>query len=338
MSLLERSSPGAQESRPRVSVILPNFNGIQHLPECLACLYAQTYDDFEVVMVDNASTDESVCWVQEHYPAVRIVQRTVNGGPVKSTNDGILASRGEYIVILDNDTAFDQEWLRTLVKAMDDRPGYGIGIAKMLVYEEDDRLLSAGAVYSIARLSHRDRGTGLHSSDYPQMQRVLIAGGNGVIHRRDVFTDVGLYDEDYYAMYEDIDFSLRCLLKDKRCLYIPETYVRHKVGLCRQVSVSYEAEMAWTRNGAMMAAKTLPIPLLVVGLLALGWQEFRETVPLRPSYYRSFPELLRRSRGRAKARWEGLRKGWSKRRPIWESRTNSRREIYRWLLRGEGPV
>lgn len=333
MSLAEEQRP-----RPRVSVVIPNFNGMQHLPECLACLFSQSFDDFEVVMVDNASDDGSVAWVQEHYPPVRIIQRAINGGPAVSTNDGVKAARGEYIVILDNDTAFDREWLGTLVKVFDDHPDYSFGIAKMLVYGEDDRLLSAGVVYSVIRLCHIDRGAGRPSASYPQRRHVLAAGGNGAIHRRELFDEVGLYDEDYYAMFEDIDFSLRCFMRGKRCLYIPETYIRHKVGLCRLKYVSYEAEMAWTRNGAMMAARFLPIPLLAIGVAALGWREFRSTFPLRPQYYRSLPEHFRRSRGRARARREGFRMGWAKRRGVWESRTVSRAEIYRWLLRGEGPV
>lgn len=338
MSPTEIPAAEPRDPRPRVSVVVPNYNGIQHLPECLGCLSSQTLANFEVIVVDNASTDESVSWVREHHPEVKIIQRAVNGGPVKSTNDGIQASRGEYVVILDNDTAFDPDWLAALVAALDEHPQYDFAIAKMLVYEEDQQLLSAGAVYKVGRLCHVDRGTGSPAASYPHLQRIVIAGGNGVIHRSELFQDVGLYDEDYYAMFEDIDFSLRCLLRGKQCLYTPHTYVKHKVGLCRQVRVSHEAEMAWIRNGAMMAAKLLPLPLLVIGLLMVPWHEFRQTVPLRPSYYRSFPTLLGRARGRAKARWEGLRMGWAKRGPIWQARTNSRREIYRWLLRGEGPV
>jgi GT2 family glycosyltransferase len=324
--------------KPQVSVVIPNFNGMQHLPECLECLFAQTLGDFEVIMVDNASTDGSVAWVEEHYPEVRIIRRPVNGGPIKSANDGFRAATGKYVVILDNDTAFEQDWLATLVQALEEHPDYDLGIARMLPYEDNNHLLSAGVVYSIRRLCHIDRGSGFPPDSLPHPQRILAAGGNGAICRRQVFEEVGLYDEDYYAMFEDIDFSLRCLMRSKRCLYIPDTYIRHKVGLCRQVVLSYEAEMAWTRNAAIMAARILPLPLLILGLLCLGWREFRLTFPVRPRYYRSLPQCLRRSFGRARARTEGLRMGWAKRKATWETRTVSRIEIYRWLLKGEGPV
>lgn len=323
---------------PRVSVVIPNFNGIAHLPECLECLFAQVFDDFEIVMVDNASTDDSVPWVRERYPAVRIVRREVNGGPTVSTNDGIRASRGEYVVILDNDTAFDPDWLGTLVKALDDHPEYDFGVSRVLHYEKDNLLQSAGAIYRVSWLSHFDRGSGHPSTDHSRMQRVVAATGNGAIHRRELFDEVGLYDEDYYAMYEDIDFSLRCLLKDKRCLYVPEACIRHKEGLCKQIHVSHEAQTAFARNGAIMAASVLPLPLLAIGIVAAGWREFRAALPVRPRYYRSIPDRVRRSCGRSRARWEGLRLGWAKRQAVWGSRTNSRAEIYRWLLRGEGPV
>lgn len=325
-----------QVLRPRVSVVIPNFNGIQHLPECLACLSSQSFDDFEVVMVDNASTDESVAWVRQRYPEVRIIQREVNGGPARSTNDGIRASRGEYVVLLDNDTAFDGDWLGILVKALDDHPEYDYGVSMILLYSDNNLLQSAGDVYSISRLRSDNRGSSQSAAAYSQMQRVVAASGNGAIHRREIFDDVGLYDEDYYAIHEDSDFSLRCLIKGKRCLYVPEARIRHKVGLCRESS--QEAEMTFLRNAGMMAAKNLPIPLLALGILSIVWREFRSTVPLRPQCYRLFPQACRESSARTRARWKGLRMGWAKRRSVWNSRQNSRREIYRWLLRGEGPV
>ena len=205
-------------------------------------------------------------------------------------------------------------------------------------YEEERILQGAGEVYSVRRLCSCGRGSGRPARDYAEMCRVLATSENGVIHRRQIFDQVGLYDEDYFAMFEDIDFGIRCLIKGKRCLYVPEARVRHKMGLCRDIHVTYEAEMATTRNAALMAAKTLPLPLLLIGILAVGWRELRITLPLRPQYYRFFRERARRSRGRSKARWEGLRTGWAKRRSVWGARENSRREIYRWLLRGEGPV
>ncbi len=125
--------------------MVPNYNGICIYLSALGCLSSQTLANFEVIVVDNASTDDSVSWVREHHPEVKIIQRAVNGGPVKSTNDGIRASRGEYVVILlDNDNA-DADWLATLVAALDEHPQYDFAIAKMLVYEEDQQLLSAGA-------------------------------------------------------------------------------------------------------------------------------------------------------------------------------------------------
>lgn len=324
--------------QPRVSVVIPNYNGMEHLPECLETLAKQTYRDFEIVLVDNASTDGSVAWVQEHYPMVRIIQRTTNGGPVKSANDGVRNARGEYVILLDNDTAADPRWLEILVKALDDHPHYDFAVSLALLYEESGLVQSAGDVYSVLHLGNFNRGFGHPADEYGVMRRVVATSENGVIHRREMFRDVGLFDEDYYALYEDLDFSLRGLIKGKKCLYVPEARIRHKVGLCREIRRSPEVEMRFVRNGAMMAAKTLPIPLLLVGLLAVGCREFRRTLPLRPRNLRYLPERLRQARARNRARWLGLRMGWAKRRAVWESRENSRKEIYRWLLRGEGPA
>jgi len=318
--------------------VIPNFNGIPHLPECLSTLSSQSFTDFEVVMVDNASTDESVDWVRTNYPWVRIVQREVNGGPTKSLNYGIRASRAEYVVLINNDVAADKEWLGSLVHALDNHPQYDFGASMMLLYFEDDLLQAAGDVYSVRQLHNVFRGFGRPPSEFMRTERILAASGGAAIYRRSLFDDVGLFDEDLYWVHQDTDLSLRCLLRGKRCLYVPDARIRHKIGLCRDVPQSPKMQRFDIANAATMAAKNLPLPLLAVGLAATAWRDFRRTVPVRPSYWHLIPGLLREQSLRTAARAEGFRIGWSKRHDLWRSRTASRREIYRWLLHGYGPA
>ena len=121
---------------PRTTVVIPNWNGARHLPECLAALAAQTLQDFEVILVDNASSDGGVAWVREHHSQVRVLQRADNGGFSAAVNAGIVAAHGEYVALLNNDTAADAGWLRALVEALDERPAYDFAASRMIMFYE----------------------------------------------------------------------------------------------------------------------------------------------------------------------------------------------------------
>ena len=325
--------------RPRVSVVIPNFNGMPHLPECLATLSSQSFADFEVVMVDNASTDESVEWVRREHPWVRIVQRPVNGGPIKSINDGIRASQAEYVVLLNNDTAAESEWLGSLVQALDDHRDFDFAASMMILYFKDYFLHAAGDVFSVSRMEGKNRGFGQPLSQFARTERVLSACGGAAIYRRALFDEVGLFDEDFFWIGEDIDFGVRCLIRGKRCLYVPSARIRHKIGICRDTSESWEMEWAVLRNMAVVAAKNLPLPLLATGLLLKSGHFVRQAIPLRPSnWHLATRFLVGQSIKRAGAVVEGLRMGWPKRHDVWRSRIADRAEIYRWLLHGCGPI
>ena len=96
---------------PRVSVVIPNWNGLHHLPECTEALAAQSFQDFEIILVDNASTDGSVSWIKQHVPLARVIERPDNGGFATAVNEGIRASQSEFIALLNNDTAVDiSDW------------------------------------------------------------------------------------------------------------------------------------------------------------------------------------------------------------------------------------
>jgi GT2 family glycosyltransferase len=214
---------------PRVSVVIPNWNGLSHLPQCLGAMAAQVFVDFEVILVDNASTDEGVEWVQEHHPEVIVVRRGDNGGFSRAANAGILAARGEYVALLNNDTVVATRWLEALVDALDAHPTYDFAASKMILFHRPDRLNAAGDVYALGRVAGVSRGFGKPLSRYPRMERVLGACAGAALYRRVLFDRVGFFDEDFFLMSEDTDFNLRCLIAGRRCLYVPAAEVSHKV-------------------------------------------------------------------------------------------------------------
>jgi GT2 family glycosyltransferase len=325
-------------SPPRVTVVVPNWNGLQHLPECLATLAAQSFRDFEVILVDNASTDESVAWVQAHHPVVSILRRADNGGFATAVNAGIRASRGEYVALLNNDTAVDSKWLSNLVQALDARSTYDFAASLMVLHAEPLRVNAAGDVYSIARLAGQNRGFGRPVSSFARSRRVLGACAGAALYRRTLFDVVGLFDEDFFLMSEDTDFNLRSLIAGKRCLFVPEAVVRHKYRASIDTAPVWQMTRLAIRNEAMVAVKDLPAVVLALSPLVWSWRFFRQTLPVRPSKWHLVPMLVRQSSQRLQAEIEGVRLGWSKRPDVWRRRGAGTAEIVRWLLHGVGDV
>jgi GT2 family glycosyltransferase len=128
----------------RVGVVIPNWNGLQHLPDCLEALAKQTYHDAEVIVADNGSTDGSLAYLAESWPEVTVVELGRNTGFSAACNAGIAASSGEYVVLLNNDTAAEPEWLERLVAAMDADPSSSWGSSKLVTFDDTEVVDSAG--------------------------------------------------------------------------------------------------------------------------------------------------------------------------------------------------
>jgi GT2 family glycosyltransferase len=166
---------------------------------------------------------------------------------------------------------------------------------------------------------------------------VLGACAGAAMYRRRLFDDVGLFDEDFFLMSEDTDFNLRCLIAGKRCLYVPDALVRHKLRASIDRAPAWEMSRLASRNEAMVAAKDLPLVVLFCPPLWV-WRFLRQTVLLRRSKWSLIPRLLRESPARSCAELEGFRMGWKKRSEVWRIRGAERMEILRWLIKGDGPA
>ena len=129
---------------PEILVVIPTWNGRHLLDGCLAALGAQTCRDFEIVVVDNGSTDGTVAWLQEHRPDVRVIANAENRGFAAAVNQGIRASNSRYVVTLNNDAEPDPGWLAALVAAADSDPSVGMCASKMLFAERPLIINSTG--------------------------------------------------------------------------------------------------------------------------------------------------------------------------------------------------
>jgi GT2 family glycosyltransferase len=324
---------------PRATVVIPNWNGLVHLPECIAALAAQTFTDFVVVIVDNGSTDGSAAWLQDKAASVRVIQLAENRGFAAAVNEGIrsVGADSEYVALLNNDTSVDPAWLQELVSALD-QGGYDSAASLMVMYDSPEVVNAAGDDFTISGLAGRNRGLGRPVEQYSEPVRVLGACAGAALYRMGLFSDIGFFDEDFFLIHEDSDFNLRALIAGKKCRYVPSAIVRHKHSATIRSQPSWPMMRYEIRNRAAVLAKDLPAALIPLAVATWPWRLLRATFPLRRSNWHLIPSLLRSTGRRVAAEMEGYQMGWSKRAGVWRLQAIPTREIIRWLFNGVGPV
>ena len=244
-----------------VSVVIPNWNGREFLSQCLDALRAQTFKDFQVVVVDNGSTDGSAAFVQIEYPEIQVIALSANLGFSRAVNIGIRSTSSPYVALLNNDTEADPYWLEALLEALEDNPQVGFCASKMLFHNDRTRINSAGLFFRIDGVG-RDIGFGQEDSAwFRQRREVFGACGGAAIFRRTMLDDVGLLDEDFYAYGEDLDLSFQAQLKGYKCLYVPEAIVYHH-GSATFGQASEQAVFYGSKNMVNVIVKNMPSALL----------------------------------------------------------------------------
>jgi GT2 family glycosyltransferase len=210
-----------------ISIIILNWNGKHHLEECLTSVLKQTYNKFELIVVDNGSTDGSQEYLKEYFPGVKLICLDKNYGFCKGNNIGIKESKGEYIVLLNNDTVVLPNWLENLYSAFNNDSSIGICASKMISYYNKSALDSAGDGFSICGAGFKIGHT--ESPDfYSENKYVFGACAGAAMYRRDMLNEIGLLDEDFFAIYEDVDLSFRAQLAGYKCIYCADAVVYHK--------------------------------------------------------------------------------------------------------------
>lgn len=212
----------------RVSVIIPNWNGAAHLPTCLAALQAQTVTDLEIIVADNASTDDSLTLLARDYPAVRVVRLEQNRGFTGACNAGLRAARGAYLVLLNNDTEAAPDWLAEVLAAFDRHPEAGLVASKMLLFDQRTILHTAGDLF---KTDGTPGNRGVWQADTGQFAEgyVFSANGGSAAYRRALLAEIGLLDEDFFFSCEDVDLAWRAQLTGWKAVYAPRAVVYHKL-------------------------------------------------------------------------------------------------------------
>lgn len=290
---------------PLVSVIILNYNGLEITDACLKAVSRTQYPNFEVILVDNASTDGSPKYFSEHYPSIRLIVNSENKGFSEGNNDGIRAARGKYIVLLNNDVEVTPNWLSEMVRVAESDPRIAACGPKILSFYKRNRFEYNGAaggffdIYGYPVLQGRifekiedDLG------QYDKVRDVFWAGGCCILIRKEVLNETGLFDETFFADFEEMDLCWRILLSGYRIVYVPSAKIYHMGG-----STGKDQSKRWffkQRNNLIIMIKnydlknlfkTLPlrvlfeIPTMFVKKQRPGTDRRMPTVPLKALFW-----------------------------------------------------
>jgi GT2 family glycosyltransferase len=288
-----------------VSVIIPNWNGRHHLTRCLPALRRQTYRDFEAIVVDNGSTDDSVTWLAHKYPDVRVLRNPRNVGFAAANNQAIRATDSPYVVALNNDTEPAKEWLAELVATVETDAVVGMVASQMLLAHAPDVIDSAGIEVDWSGTAwQRRRGEPADKDGAPEEVFGPCAGA--ALYRRTMLDEIGLFDEDFFTYYEDVDLAWRARNAGWRCLYAPRARVCHVHSATGRQDLSRKRYLIG-RNKVWTLIKNYPWPdVLLWWPLILGFELAAVLYAL----------LIERDRFPAWGRlagWRGLLRSWRKR-------------------------
>jgi len=310
----------------RVSVIIVNWNGERFLERCLLALMAQTVRPYEIILVDNASTDRSL-EIARQFPSVRLITPGKNTGFAQGNNLAIAAASKEcqWIALINPDAFAEPRWLEALLLAAESNRGFDVFASKLINAGNPTLLDGAGDAYHVSGLVWR-MGHGMRvPADTEGDREIFSACAAAALYRRSALHEIGGFDEDYFCYVEDVDLGFRLRLAGYRCLYVPRS-VAHHVG--SGTTGGQHGDFALYhghRNLVWTFVKDMPgylfwllLPLhVLLNLFSIFW-------------------FALRGQGAAvvRAKWDavlGLPMMWRKRQHIQTTRVASIGEVWRWL-------
>jgi GT2 family glycosyltransferase len=217
-------------SPPKVSIIIVNFNGEMYLDNCLQSIQGINYPNFETILVDNHSIDNSLYIVEQRFPEVYVIKLEKNVGFAKGNNIGAEHANGEFLAFLNNDTTVDWDWLTELMHSANLLGADSVFSSKVLFMDDPSRINTVGG--RITPLGGGfDIAYGETDSDmYDKIMTIGTPAGCSMLINRSVFLDLDGFDEDYFAYFEDVDIGWRCWLAGYSVYYVPTSVIYHKGG------------------------------------------------------------------------------------------------------------
>jgi GT2 family glycosyltransferase len=266
---------------PRVCVVIPSWNGLALLKDvCLPSLARQTFRDFSVLVVDNGSSDGSLGYLSTAWPAVTVLRVERNRGFAVAVNTGIASCDSEFTALVNNDVELDAHWLECLVDALERQESAASATGKTLDFHNRAMIGSAGDAMTLDG-GFYGRGSGEPDvGQYDVPGPVFSATAGAALYRRSAFEVVGVFDEDFFAYAEDVDWGFRAQLAGFTCCYVPSAIAYH-IGAATSSRIAGARTFLMIRNSVWLITKDVPGPILVRTapriLLALCLRSYRAT-------------------------------------------------------------
>ena len=247
---------------PEVTIIIPNYNGKTYLETCLASLRTQTIRDFRILVVDNGSTDDSLTFLAEQYPKVGVLALDKNYGFSAAVNRGIQAANTPYVLLLNNDTEAESGFVEALLSGIRRSPRIFSCQAKILDYNNREFLDGAGDFYCVLGWAFA-RGKGQPEQYYDKRERIFASCAGAAIYRREIFEEIGYFDERHFAYLEDMDVGYRARIRGYENYFEPAARVYHMGSATTGSRYNALKVRLSARNNIYLAYKNMPLPQLL---------------------------------------------------------------------------
>ena len=299
----------------KATVVIPNLNGAGWLHDSIETVWAQTMQDFELIVVDNGSTDESLEIARSYVgrPNYILIENGYNTGFSYAVNQGIRRAQGEYVALFNNDAFAEPDWLENLIKTAEADPRI-FGVSSLMIRHYERELADdAGDYVTILGFACK-RGDGLKASRYQKPGRVFSACGGAALYRKSILDEIGLFDENFFAYFEDVDISWRANSLGYKNVYCPTAKCYHICGATTG-AVRYNPfkSIQSGRNSILLPYKNMPILMFLLNLLPLTLGYLMKAVMFRlrgfgPAYGQGFKEAFKviHKIEKPKFRWKNL--------------------------------
>jgi GT2 family glycosyltransferase len=252
-----------------ISIVIPNYNGLEHLKTCYQSLKNQTVQDFVLILVDNGSGDDSVAYTKSFFESAVVIELGYNSGFAKAVNEGVKYSRtnlkSEYILLLNNDIELTNDFLERALSGIEKYTDASMAAVKMLYYYDRSVIDDCGDFIKRNGGSPMARGHGeKDTGQYDKEEYIFGACAGAALYKAEIFDNAGYFDESFFAYYEDIDFSFRCQLQGYKCIYLPRAVCYHKRGGTSSVAThGFQTEMC-ERNLVLMRYRNYPLSIYIL--------------------------------------------------------------------------
>lgn len=252
----------------KVTIIIPNYNGKHFMKPCLESLQYQTCQDFKILVIDNHSADGSVEYMKEAYPDIEVIALKENLGFSSAVNIGIKHSTTPYVILLNNDTTVDKNYVKEMIKAIEKSPRIFSVSSKMIQMYHPELIDNAGDLYTLMGWGIC-RGAGRSVMNYTKPDKVFSACAGAAIYRRSIFKKIGYFDESHFAYLEDVDIGYRARIHGYLNTYCPFALVNHVgSGTSGSKHNSFKVKLS-ARNNIWLIYKNMPLIQFIINFIPL---------------------------------------------------------------------